>query len=119
MRTLVLLALMALPAAAQGLRTSDTELDVAALTDALSGQLLEFFDGSKSRYYPDGDYLYTYTDDGEQWNGTYILAPDGSVCVQMEVGGSRCDTYVLADGRLTLIIKNGTRFPVRSATPLE
>ena len=64
MRTGIMLALMATSATAQGLRDTDTELDIAALDDALSGRIIEFFDGSKSYYDPDGGYIYTYANNG-------------------------------------------------------
>ncbi len=118
MRTGIMLALMTTSAMAQGLRDTDTELDATALKDALSGRIIEFFDGSKSYYDTDGGYIYTYVDGGEEWNGTYSLGPDGQVCVDFEVSGSRCDTFVLADDRLVLIIGDGTRFPVRSNEPM-
>lgn len=119
MRMLLFLALMALPASAQGLRSTDTELDAEAIDTALSGQMVEFFDGSKSYYYADGTYIYTYVDDGEKWNGTYALGSAGSVCVKFEIGGSRCDTFVMDGDRLVLIIADGTRFPVRDRVKLN
>jgi len=119
MHRLLCLALMTVPAAAQGVRSTDTELDVAGLTHALTGQMIEFFDGSKSYYYADGRYIYTYLDGGEEWDGKYVLGPGGSVCVQLVVGGSRCDTYVMADDRLVLIIADGTRLPVRNRVPMD
>ncbi|MGB3313357.1 MAG: hypothetical protein WBB85_03005 [Albidovulum sp.] len=119
MRLALLLALMTLPAAAQGLRPSDSQLDATGLSEALTGQVIEFYDGSKSYYYPDGTYIYTYVDGGEEWDGTYELAGAGSVCVRMTVGGSRCDTYVMDGDRLVLVIADGTRFPVRARTALQ
>lgn len=119
MRSFAFLLLMASAAAAQGQRSTDTELDAAGLGAALEGQVVEFFDGSKSYYYADGTYVYTYVDDGEEWNGSYALAAKGSVCVDFEIGGSRCDTFVMAEDRLVLIIADGTRFPVREISPLD
>lgn len=119
MRAAIFLTLMSTSAMAQGLRASDTELDLAGLTEALTGQAIEFYDGSKSYYFSGGSYMYTYVDGGEEWTGTYTLAPQGKVCVQLELSGSRCDTYVLTGDRLVLIIEDGTRFPARARVAME
>ena len=121
MRYLALLVLMAsaTAAVAQGVRPSDTALDEAGLSAALSGQMIEFFDGSKSYYNADGSYIYTYVDGGEKWDGSYVLGPEGSVCVDFVVSGSRCDTFVMDGDRLVLIIEDGTRFPVRGRIAME
>lgn len=102
--------------AQSGVRTTDTKLDEAAMTQLLSGSLVEFFDGSKSRYGTDDRYAYTYTDDGPEWTGTYRVEPDSVVCVDFDNGSSRCDRFVQAGERLVLIIEDGTRFPVRNLT---
>ncbi len=119
MRSLALLLLMASSALAQGVRSSDTMLDAAALRDALTGQVIEYYDGSKSYYYADGSYIYTYVDGGEEWDGTYVLGPNGSVCVDFVVSGSRCDTFVRDGEGLVLIIADGTRFPVFNRLAME
>ncbi len=86
--------------------------------DQLSGQVVQFFDGSKARYGSDGSYAYTYTDDQEPFVGTYSAAEGGEVCVTFDNGFSRCDTFVLSGDRLTLIIEDGTRFPVQRVAPI-
>ncbi|MEL6752728.1 MAG: hypothetical protein AAFO57_01780 [Pseudomonadota bacterium] len=88
-------------------------MDAAELTDTLTGQVVEFFDGSKSRYSTDGSYAYTYADDDPPWTGQYTFNDDSTVCVAFDNGTARCDTFVFAGDRLTLIIADGTRFPVR------
>ena len=46
MRYLILLTFLALPLHAQeGVRSTDQLLDQAAMSDALTGQVIEFFDG--------------------------------------------------------------------------
>lgn len=104
---------MASTATAQGLRPDDREMSAVELTDTLSGMVVEFFDGSKSRFAVDGRYAYTYSDDGPAWTGQYTANDDSTVCVAFDNGSSRCDTFVFAGERLTLIIEDGTRFPVR------
>ncbi|MBT8456426.1 MAG: hypothetical protein HKO95_04375 [Rhodobacteraceae bacterium] len=111
--TIALLTCLASPAIAQGMRPGDRVMTAAELTETLSGMVVEFFDGSKSRYRPDGGYAYTYTDDGPAWTGQYTTHDDSTVCVAFDNGSSRCDTFVFSGERLTLIIQDGTRFPVR------
>lgn len=105
--------------AQSGIRSSDTVLTAEELGATLSGQLIEFFDGSKSRYATDGSYAYTYTDDGPAWTGTYRLFDDSLVCVDFDNGSQRCDRLVQSGERLILVIEDGTRFPVRNRTVYE
>ena len=115
MRILTTLLFLASPAFAQdGLRSSDTVLTAGELETLLSGKIIEFYDGSKSRYEAGGRYVYTYTDDGPEWIGAYSLADDSTVCVDFDNGSSRCDRLVMAGANPVLIIDDGTRFPVRN-----
>ena len=116
LRTLLLLVLPAMAHAQEGLRPTDTVLNRDEMSELLSGQLVEFFDGSKSRYGLDGRYAYTYTDDGTAWTGTYRLLDDSLVCVDFDNGSRRCDRFVRNGERVVLIIEDGTRFPVRNLT---
>ena len=53
---------MLLPSVAlaqDGLRATDTVLSQAEMADLLTGQIVEFFDGSKSLYEANGRYVYT------------------------------------------------------------
>ena len=86
------------------------------LKGLLSGQIVEFFDGSKSRYSADGLYGYTYNDGGPVWRGTYLFQDDSQVCVAFENGSARCDTFVRDGTTVTLITTDGLRFPVRNIT---
>lgn len=115
MRLALFLSVLALPALAQdGTRQGDVVLDRAAMSSLLSGQIIEFFDGSKSRYDADGRYGYTYTDDGPVWAGRYEVFDGSRVCVDFDNGSQRCDLLVKASERLVLITADGTRFPVRN-----
>ena len=116
MRILItLLLFLASPAMAQdGLRSSDTILTADELETLLTGKVVEFYDGSKSRYEASGRYAYTYTDDGPEWTGDYTLSDDSTVCVDFDNGSSRCDRVVMAGANPVLIIEDGTRFPVRN-----
>ena len=115
MRLALFLCTFAVPAFAQdGLRTGDQVLDRAAMESLLSGQIIEYHDGSKSRYDADGVYGYTYSDDGPVWSGRYEVHDDSRVCVDFDNGSSRCDRFVLNGERIVLIIDDGTRFPVRN-----
>lgn len=116
LRVLVLLLMPATAFAQAGIRTTDTKFDEAGMAELLSGRLVEFFDGSKSRYGSDGSYAYTYTDDGPEWTGTYRVEQDSVVCVDFDNGSSRCDRFIRAGERLVLVIEDGTRFPVRNLT---
>lgn len=117
--TILAVIALSLPAAAQDLRPGDTPFTPDDLAAALSGTTVEFFDGSKARYAADGRYAYTYTDDGPVWAGRYETAPDSKVCVVFDNGFARCDTFVMAGERLTLIIDDGTRFPARRHAAME
>lgn len=115
--TLIFAAFLASTAAAQeGVRSSDTILNQAEMDELFTGTLIEFFDGSKSRYAADGTYAYTYTDDGPEWTGIYSFSDDSIVCVDFDNGSNRCDRFVRNGERLVLIIEDGTRFPVRNRT---
>lgn len=114
--TLTFLALASVANATEGLRSTDTELDQMGLTELLSGQVIEFFDGSKSTYRQDGRYEYTYTDDGPIWAGAYRMEADSTVCVDFDNGSARCDLIVKDGTRLVLITTDGLRFPVRNIT---
>lgn len=117
LRFLFVLLLIPIPVVAQeGVRPTDAKLSQAEMIDLLSGQMVEFFDGSKSRYGADGRYAYTYTDDGPSWTGTFRMEDDSVVCVDFDNGTSRCDRFVRAGERVVLIIEDGTRFPVRNLT---
>ncbi|MEM9341840.1 MAG: hypothetical protein AAGA87_02225 [Pseudomonadota bacterium] len=118
-RLVLLFALISPAAAAQGVRDTDARLTASEIEAKLAGRVLEFFDGSKARYRADGGYAYTYTDEGPPFQGTYSARDEGEVCVVFDNGFDRCDTYVLSGDRLVLIIADGTRFPVRSVTPLS
>ncbi len=117
MRFALLLALIAAPALAQdGLRDSDTLLDAGQMGALLNGQMLEFYDGSKSRYDADGAYSYTYTDDGPAWTGRFEVFENSEVCVDFDNGSRRCDRLVRDQDRIVLITTDGVRFPVRNRT---
>ena len=114
MRLALFLTALALPVSAQeGLRPADLVFDRAEMKTLLSGQIIEFFDGSKSRYDADGTYGYTYTDDGPVWSGVWRTDAESRVCVDFDNGSSRCDHIVKDGERTILIIADGTRFPVR------
>ena len=115
MRFALFLCLFALPAAAQdGVRASDQRLDQPALASLLTGQVIEFYDGSKSRYGADGRYGYTYTDHGPVWAGDYAIGNDSDVCVAFDNGSTRCDLIVKNGETIVLITTDGLRFPVRN-----
>jgi hypothetical protein len=115
MRLALFLSVLALPAFAQdGVRADDELLDRQAMTELLSGQVIEFFDGSKSRYGSDGAYGYTYTDDGPVWAGRYSVYDESRVCVDFDNGSARCDLFVRDGERIVLITADGLRFPVRN-----
>ena len=102
--------------AENGFRDSDVRLDKFGLTKLIAGQVLEFYDGGKSRYGADGSYGYTYTDDGPVWAGRYRVIEDSRVCVDFDNGSQRCDHLVMNGESAVLIIADGTRFPVRKFT---
>ena len=117
MRLTLILSVLALPALAQdGFRSSDGTLNATELSDLLTGQVIEFFDGSKSRYADDGAYIYTYTDDGPEWTGQFSILDNSEICVQFDNGSARCDFLVKDKDRLVLITEDGLRFPVRNRT---
>lgn len=120
MRLAPILIVLPFAALAQaGLRAGDTLLSRAEMLQLLSGHVVEFYDGSKSRYGADRAYAYTYTDDGPAWTGTYTVDDDSLVCVVFDNGLKRCDRYVRDGDRVILIIDDGTRFPVRNLSVYE
>lgn len=104
---------------AAGLRESDTQLSAAQTEAAIAGQVIEFYDGSAAHYGPGDAYAYVYAPGDPPFVGRYEARDGGQVCVEFENGFSRCDIYVEADGRLVLIIADGTRFPVREVRAME
>ena len=117
MRYALAFMVVALPVSAQeGLLANDLSMSATDLDSHLRGQVLEFFDGSKSRYGSDSRYGYTYTDDGPVWAGEYQTFDDSRVCVAFDNGSERCDTIVLDGSRTILITDEGLRFPVRNMT---
>ena len=117
MRPLLVLCLLSTPAFAQdGIRASDQMLGHAAMSDLLSGHVVEFYDGSKSSYAPDGTYAYTNTDDGPVWSGQYRVQNDSRVCVDFDNGSRRCDQFVKDGKRVILVTEDGIRFPIRNRT---
>lgn len=117
MRIALILAVLAAPAMAQdGIRPSDAILDRAAMSELLTNRVVEFYDGSKSRYGTDGHYGYTYTDDGPVWAGQFEVFDESRVCVDFDNGSRRCDQFVQAGDRVVLITEDGLRFPVRNLT---
>ncbi|MXQ08528.1 hypothetical protein GQ651_11790 [Alphaproteobacteria bacterium GH1-50] len=121
MRRFAILALALMPVIAQaqdGARPGDRTFQSEALAARLSGQVIEYFDGSKSRYAADRRYGYTYTDDGPVWAGTWRTEGESRVCVAFDNGSARCDRMVENAGRLVLIIADGTRFPVRTVSEI-
>ena len=95
-------------------RAGDVVFDAAGLDAHLSGQVMEFYDGSKSRYDADHRYGYTYTDDGPVWAGDYTIGKDSNVCVAFDNGSNRCDLIVINGETIVLITTDGLRFPVRN-----
>ncbi|MCV6594678.1 MAG: hypothetical protein OIF48_17135 [Silicimonas sp.] len=115
MRILLALLCLTAPALAQdGLRDGDTRPSEAELDSYLAGQVIEFYDGSKSRYGRDGSYAYTYTDDDPPWTGRYAIPAPGEVCVDFDNGSRRCDLLVSSGNRMVLVTADGLRFPVRN-----
>jgi hypothetical protein len=93
-------------------RTGDTMLTPDEVAARIGGQSLVFYDGGTSVYGPGSDYAYVYTD-GDRVPGEYRIAEDGAVCIAFRNGATRCDLYVLNNGRMLLIDEKGDRYPVR------
>lgn len=103
--------------AGQGMRDTDRTFGAADLSAALSGQTLEFFDGSLARYASDLGYEYRYRPEEAPFVGAWETNDASEVCVTFENGFSRCDVIVRAGERLVLITEDGLRFPVRDVRP--
>ena len=106
--------ILAAPVVAQdwALRDSDRVLSLAEVELLTSGQTLVFYDDGRSKYSQGGAYSYTYAS-GEAAFGSYVIAEDGTVCIEYRNGFGRCDRYVEASGRIVLLTENGLRFPIR------
>jgi hypothetical protein len=103
----------------EGRRAGDVPFSQADLVQVLSGQVLEFHDGSLASYRADGGYAYAYAPGEPPFAGTYTVTGDSSVCVEFDNGFDRCDRIVRNGDRLMLIIARGDRFPVKSRTPID
>ncbi len=115
---LAALCLAALPAQAQQ-RAGDEPFSQAGLADALSGQVMQFFDDSTATYRADATYAYRYTAEGDDWTGRWTTNDASQVCIDFDNGSARCDTIVRAGDRLVMIIDNGDRFPVKALVPVN
>src|SRR6056297_4247423 len=118
MRPLLALALVliAAPVLAQDwfLRDGDTLLQGDALDARLRGRVLTFFDDERSRFFADDRYSYTYAgSEGGTAHGQFKIRGGDMVCIDFANGFSRCDRYVVNDGRLVLLTEDNLRFPVR------
>ncbi len=113
------LFLMSSVAEAQGLRPDDRVFSVDELRQRLSGISVEFFDDSRASYMADGRYAYTYQPDDPPFVGTWDVVENSQVCVTFDNGFARCDTFVESRDRLTLIVENGDRYPVRTEAAIE
>lgn len=102
-----------------GQRASDAIYTADGLTQAISGTVVEFYDGSRARYDTDGAYSYTYQEGDPPFVGTWTVRDVGEVCVTFENGSARCDHFVRSGDRMVLIIANGDRYPVRTKATLE
>lgn len=109
--------LLAAPAYAQDFAPRDTDTLPTAQTLAATilDHDLEYFDGGVSRYNTDGTYTWTYNPDngGGVWYGHHVIT-DNVVCVTFVTGVERCDMFVTADDRLTVLTQDGDRFPIRT-----
>ena len=119
MRILFALALMlaAAPVLAQDwfMRDGDMLLTGAALDARLRGRVLTFFDDGRARFFENERYSYTYAgDDGGTALGRYKIRGGDTVCIDFANGFSRCDRYVVNDGRLVMLTEDNLRFPVRA-----
>lgn len=119
MRAFLLAAsLLATQASAQDwtIRDTDQLLPPEALTSALSGQTLVFFDDGRSVYNGDGTYNYTYGGGGT-WYGHWRVEGDSLVCVTFVTEVTRCDLVVQNGDRLVVLTADGQRFPIRDVEP--
>ena len=115
-RLLPLCLILSSPAYAQdyAVRGTDTQPDASALASQIHDRDLIYFDDGISRYNADGTYAWTYSqaNGGGVWPGTYKIT-DNVICVTFESGAERCDMFVLAGDRLTLLTDDGQRYPIR------
>lgn len=97
------------------LRASDERFDATGIEAEVTGRTLTFYDDGQSKFSAGGAYSYTYSmaNGGGSQFGTWSASPDGIICISYRNGFSRCDMYVLADGRLVVLTEEGGRFPVR------
>ncbi|MEM6635682.1 MAG: hypothetical protein AAF667_07295 [Pseudomonadota bacterium] len=114
-----ILSLVGTAAFAQGFRDTDKFFDVDGLTTVLSGQVIEFYDGSLASYGVAGDYEFAYAPGEPPFRGIYEIGDRGEVCVDFDNGFGRCDTYVRSTDRIILVIEDGQRFPVKSVQPIN
>ena len=74
MRTILAFAValsLCAPVFAQSTRDGDAPFEAQSLADALSGQTLEFFDGSLARYGADTGYEYRYKPEEPPFVGSW------------------------------------------------
>lgn len=116
MKYVVFACLMAGPVFAQDFGPRNT--DIVPSSEDLSALILDrdliYFDDGVSRYNSDGSYVWTYSEanGGGVWEGTYEMT-DSIVCLTFVTGVERCDMFVQAGSRLTLLTADGERYPIR------
>lgn len=103
------------PAAAQvpSLKPGDTPLTQDELVGMAVGNTLVFRDDGRSRFSENGDYSYTYPDNGGTARGEYEIKDDGRICIEFANGFNRCDFYIRRDQTTLLLSESGYRFPFR------
>ncbi len=116
MKYVLIPLLLAAPVSAQDYNPRDTDTVPTAqeLSEIILVHDLEYFDGGVSRYNTDGTYTWTYNPDngGGVWYGHHEIT-DNVACITFVTGVERCDMFVQAGDRLTVLTADGQRFPIR------
>lgn len=100
---------------APGQRPTDGIFTHDGLVRSLEGRIVEFYDGGQAVFAMDGRYSYSGGALGPPVTGVWQVHNDGLVCLRLDNGTARCDTFVRSADRLVVIDGSGTRIPVRSA----
>lgn len=80
---------------------------------------MTYSDNSTARFSPEGSYSYTDRNGLIVDFGSFDLARNGQVCVDIQNGYRRCNLFVRRNGILIMLRDKGGRFPVRVDFSME
>lgn len=96
-----------------GMRKNDVYLTEQGLKRKIVGRTVMFTDGSLASYRRDGSYLWRRDEYDDGVTGRYAIKRNGMVCVRMDRGRNRCDTYVRSVSNYYFLTSGGGRMKIK------